>query len=226
MPDTDVSTTVSATVEQVSSPVSEPEQQGLSRAAFQAGWLMAQLYGPVLDGSGSSAGHLPSVSELPEADRVDLSLRELEVALSTCATGIGYPTDLASAKNAQPTSRCGGSAPWPGRCSLASGTPSCPYLSWLAAWSICRSPTRRVPRSSGVFSPQSLGARAFSCRESARACRMWRSDRKYRFGRPSETTPYRSARRDSRSARPPAVSVGEPRRDSSSAKPRPGRSHP
>ena len=117
MLDTDISTAVEPAVEQGSSrgqaadagwrsaaaAASEPEPQNLSRAAFQAGWLMAQLYGPVLDGGGSSAGHLPSVSELPEADRVDLSLRELEVALSTCAAEIAYPPDLETVKNAPRT---------------------------------------------------------------------------------------------------------------------------
>jgi hypothetical protein len=111
---TDISTAMEPTVEPGSSPgqaadagwrsaaASEPESQpqGWSRAAFLAGWLMAQLYGPALDGGGSSAGHLPSVSELPEADRVNLSLRELEVALSTCAAGIGYPQDLEAVKKA------------------------------------------------------------------------------------------------------------------------------
>jgi len=61
---------------------------------------MAQLYGPVINGGGSSAGHLPSISELPEADRVNLSLRELEVALSACAAGIGYPQNLEAVQNA------------------------------------------------------------------------------------------------------------------------------
>lgn len=114
MPDTDISTAMESAVEEGPSPGQaadagwrpapawepESEPQGWSRAAFLAGWLMAQLYGPVIDGGGSSAGHLPSVSELPEAARVDLSLRELEVALSSCAAGISYPQDLEAMKSA------------------------------------------------------------------------------------------------------------------------------
>jgi hypothetical protein len=119
MPDTDVSTAAEPAVAPgvsparaadagwrstvASEPETAPQPQGLSRAAFQAGWLMAQLYGPVLDGEESSAGHLPSVSELPEADRADLSLRELEVVLCACAAGVGYPPDLAAVKNVRRT---------------------------------------------------------------------------------------------------------------------------
>jgi hypothetical protein len=69
---------------------SNPQLHRQSQAAFRAGWLTAQLYGPVIDhGSHAGADHLPSVSELGVADRVDLAMRELEDALVDIAVEIG-----------------------------------------------------------------------------------------------------------------------------------------
>jgi hypothetical protein len=65
------------------------------QAAFRAGWLAAQLYGPLLErASGSAVGHLPSISELPRDQRVALSLLELSEALSLAAAGTGYYSAL------------------------------------------------------------------------------------------------------------------------------------
>jgi hypothetical protein len=72
-----------------------PAQQPQAQAAFRAGWLIAQLYGPILDRSGQDAGdHLPSVSGLSREQRVELSMRELDDALATAAAGIDYQADL------------------------------------------------------------------------------------------------------------------------------------
>ena len=75
--------------------------QGQSQAAFRAGWLMAQLYGPIIERSGGTGeDHLPSVSGLRRAERVDLSIRELEKALATAAAGISYQEALDAVKAA------------------------------------------------------------------------------------------------------------------------------
>ncbi len=75
--------------------------QGQSQAAFRAGWLMAQLYGPIIERSGGTGeDHLPSVSGLRRSERVDLSIRELENALATAAAGISYQEALDAAKAA------------------------------------------------------------------------------------------------------------------------------
>jgi hypothetical protein len=75
--------------------------QGQSQAAFKAGWLMAQLYGPVIERSGGTGeDHLPSVSGLRRSECVDLSVRELENALGTAAAGISYQQALDAAKAA------------------------------------------------------------------------------------------------------------------------------
>jgi hypothetical protein len=72
-----------------------PGPQSRGQAAFRAGWLMAQLYGPIIDRGGGSAGdHLPSVSELSVSDRVELAIRELAEALAVTATGMDYKPDL------------------------------------------------------------------------------------------------------------------------------------
>lgn len=76
--------------------------QGQSQAAFGAGWLMAQLYGPIIDGSGGTVeGQLPSVSGLRLGERVDLCIRELETALATAAAGISYHKALDAARAAR-----------------------------------------------------------------------------------------------------------------------------
>lgn len=78
------------------------QTQSQSQAAFWAGWLMAQLYGPVIDRGGGTAGdHLPSVSELRLAQRVDLSICELDNALEIAAAGIGYRESLDAVKAIQ-----------------------------------------------------------------------------------------------------------------------------
>lgn len=78
-----------------------PESRSRCRAAFRTGWLMAQLYGPVIDREGGSvADHLPSASDLPASDRVDLAVRQLESALTTAAEGISYRPDLDAVKAA------------------------------------------------------------------------------------------------------------------------------
>jgi hypothetical protein len=76
--------------------------KGKSQAAFGAGWLMAQLYGPLIDrGGGTGEGHLPSVSGLRRAERVDLSIRELENALAAAAAGISYHKALEEVRAAR-----------------------------------------------------------------------------------------------------------------------------
>lgn len=78
-----------------------PGLQGQGQAGFRAGWLMAQLYGPVIDRDGDTAqNHLPSVSELSAPGRLDLAVRELEDALGTAAAGIGYLLHLDAVKAA------------------------------------------------------------------------------------------------------------------------------
>jgi hypothetical protein len=73
----------------------DPEPQSRGQAAFRAGWLMAQLYGPIIDRGGSSAGdHLPSVSELSVSNRVELAVRELAEALTVAAIGTDFQAEL------------------------------------------------------------------------------------------------------------------------------------
>jgi hypothetical protein len=77
-----------------------PALQNQGQAAFQAGWLMAQLYGPIFNRGGSAEGHLPSVSELPLSGRVGLAVRELDGALATAAKGTDYCPKLDAIKTA------------------------------------------------------------------------------------------------------------------------------
>jgi hypothetical protein len=83
---------------------SGPQLHRQGQAAFRAGWLTAQLYGPIIDrGSHAGADHLPSISELRVADRVDLAMRELEDALVDIAVEIGCQEKLDAVK-AEPRS--------------------------------------------------------------------------------------------------------------------------
>jgi hypothetical protein len=51
-------------------------------SVFALGWLMAQLFGPLLHHRGSdSPDHLPTVAELPGQDRLQLALAELDALL-------------------------------------------------------------------------------------------------------------------------------------------------
>jgi len=51
-------------------------------AAFAAGWLVAQLHGPILTRPVKSPSHLPTMNELGRADRVNLTFNELHHLIS------------------------------------------------------------------------------------------------------------------------------------------------
>jgi hypothetical protein len=73
-------------------------------AAFMAGWLMAQLHGPIADKEATTTHPLPTVNELGRTDRIKLTLYEIDALLIAirawppAKAGVAYSPDQASAR--------------------------------------------------------------------------------------------------------------------------------
>jgi len=59
--------------------------------AFQLGWVMASLHGPLLRRDDRSHGHLPTLNEMAAAVRVPIAAEEIAVSVTRLATFLSLP---------------------------------------------------------------------------------------------------------------------------------------